>query len=127
MTSIAIVIMIIATASAATNDIGTTTYETYNKEQQLSKEDTVNRIKASTTNEPQNTTQEAYAPLKKPGTRTKKHETGKEQRQICVRALLTENYRQGKEHCQQVRQKRKMATTSQAQGQGRTRGTKSRA
>jgi hypothetical protein len=49
MTAIAIVIMIIATASAAVNDIGTTTYETYNKEQQLREEDTVNRIKASTT------------------------------------------------------------------------------
>jgi hypothetical protein len=61
MTAIAIVIMIIATASAAANDIGTTTYETYNKEQQLSEEDTVNRIKASTTNEPQNKTQEAYS------------------------------------------------------------------
>jgi hypothetical protein len=29
-------------------------------EQQLNKEDTVNRIKAATTNEPQNTTQETY-------------------------------------------------------------------
>jgi hypothetical protein len=50
MTAIALEIMIIATTSAAANDIGTTTYETYDKEQQLSKEDTVNRIKASTTN-----------------------------------------------------------------------------
>jgi hypothetical protein len=65
MTAIAYVIIIIATASAAANNIGTTTYDTYNKEQQLSEEDTVNRIKAETTN--------------KPGTRTKKHNTGKEQ------------------------------------------------
>jgi hypothetical protein len=50
-----------ASASAAANYIGTTTYETYNKEQQLSEEDTVNRIKASTANKPQNATQEAYA------------------------------------------------------------------
>jgi hypothetical protein len=57
MTAIAIAVMIIATASAAANDIGTTTYQTYNMEQQLSKEDTVNRIKASTTNKPQNLTQ----------------------------------------------------------------------
>jgi hypothetical protein len=101
MTAIAIVIMIIATASAAANDIGLTTYETYNKEQQLSKEDTVNRIKAATTNEPQNTTQEAYATHAKPGKKTKKHDktgsesnakhdTGREQRRICVIALLTE-------------------------------------
>jgi hypothetical protein len=112
MTAIAIVIMIIATASAAVNDIGTTTYETYNKEQQLREEDTVNRIKASTTNEPQNTTQVAYATHAKPGTRTKKLDTGKEQRRICVIALLTENYRQANEHCRKVRQTRKMATTS---------------
>jgi hypothetical protein len=138
MTAIAIIIMIIATASAAANDIVTTTYETYNKEQQRSKEDMVNRIKTATTTEPQNTTQEAYATHAKPGTRTKKHDktgskgnakhdTGKEQRQICVIALLTENYRQAKEHCWKVQQTRKMATTRQAQGQGRTRGTKSRA
>jgi hypothetical protein len=113
MIAIAILIMIIATASAAANDIVTTTYETCNKEQQLSKEDTVNRIKAATTNEPQNTTQEAYATHAKPGTRTKKHhktgsksdakhDTGKEQRRICVIALLTENYRQAKEHSWKV-------------------------
>jgi hypothetical protein len=52
MTAIAIRTMIIATAYAAATDIGTTTYETYNIEQQLSEEDTVNRIKAATTNEP---------------------------------------------------------------------------
>jgi hypothetical protein len=127
MTAIAIVIMIIATTSTAANDIGTTTYETYNKEQQLSEEDTVNRIKASTTNKQQNTTQEAYSTHAKPGTRTKKHNTKKEQRRICVIALLTENYRQAKKHCRKVRQTRKMATTSQAQGQVRIRGTKSRA
>jgi hypothetical protein len=138
ITAIAIIIMIIATASLAANDIVTTTYETYNKEQQLSKEDTVNRIKAATTKEPQNTTQEAYATHAKLGTRTKKHDktgnesdakhnTGKEQRQICVMALLTENYRQAKGHCPKVQQTRKMATTRRAQGQGRTRGTKSRA
>jgi hypothetical protein len=61
MTAIAIGIMIIATTHAAATNIRTTTYETYNMEQQLSKEDTVNRIKAATTNEPQNTTQETYA------------------------------------------------------------------
>jgi hypothetical protein len=138
MTAIAIIIMIIATASAAANDIVTTTYETYNKEQQLSKEDTVNRIKAATTKEPQNTTQEANATHAKPGTRTKKHDktgsksnakhdTGKEQRRICVIALLIENYRQAKEHCRKVQKTRKMATTRRAQEQGRTRGTKSRA
>jgi hypothetical protein len=138
MTTIAIVIMIIATASAAANNVGTTTYKTYNKEQRLSKEDTVNRIKASTANKPQNATQEAYATNAKPWTRTKKHDktgsksdakhdTEKEQRQICVIALLTENYRQAKEHCRKVRQTRKTATTRQAQGQGRTRETKSRA
>jgi hypothetical protein len=127
MTAIAIVIIIIATAYAAANDIGTTTYETYNKEQQLSEEDRVNRTKAATTNEPQNTTQEAYATHATTGTRTKKHNTGKEQRRICVRALLTENYRQAKEHCREVRQTRKLATTRRAQGRGRTRETKSRA
>jgi hypothetical protein len=138
MTAIAIIIMIIATASAAANNIVTTTYETYNKEHQRSKEDTVNRIKAATTTEPQNTGQQAYATHTKPGTRTKKHDktgsegeakhdTGKEQRQLCVIALLTENYRQAKEHCQKVEQTRKMATTRRAQGQGRTRGTKLRA
>jgi hypothetical protein len=57
MIAIAIGIMIIATAYTAATDIGTTTYETYNMEQQLSKEDTVNTIKAATTNKPQNTTQ----------------------------------------------------------------------
>jgi hypothetical protein len=77
--------MIIATAYAAATDIGTTTYETYNMEQQLSKEDTVNRIKAATTNEPQNMTQETYATHAKTGTRPMKHDTRKEQRQICVR------------------------------------------
>jgi hypothetical protein len=96
MTAIAIGIMIIATAYAAATDIGTTTYETYNMEQQLNKEDTVDRIKAATTNEPQNTTQETYATHAKPGTRPMKHNTGKEQRGICVRALITENYRQAK-------------------------------
>jgi hypothetical protein len=119
--------MIIATARAAANNIGTTTYETYNKEQQLSEEDTVNRIKGATTNKPQNMTQEAYATHTKLGTRTKKHDTGKEQRRICVRALLTENYRQAKEHCRKVWPTRKIATTRQAQGQGRTQGKQSRA
>jgi hypothetical protein len=137
MTAIAIIIRIIATASAAAKDIVMATYETY-KEQLRSKEDTVNRIKAATTKEPQNTTQEAYANYAKPGTRTKKHDktgsesdakqdTVKEQRQICVIALLTENYRQAKEHCRKVQQTRKMATTRHAQGQRRTRGTKPRA
>jgi hypothetical protein len=127
MTAIAIGIMIIATAYAAATDIGTATYETYNMEQQRSKEDTVNRIKAATTNEPQNTTQETYATHAKPGTSPIKHDTWEEQRRICVRALITENYRQAKEHCNGVRQTRKEATTTRAQGQGRTRETKSRA
>jgi hypothetical protein len=127
MAAIAIVIMIIATAYAAANNIGTTTYKTYNMEQQLSEEYPVHRIKAATTNKPQNTTQEAYTTHAKTGTRTKKHVTKKEQRRICVRALLTENYRQAKEHCREVRQTRKMPTTRQAQGQGRTRETNSRA
>jgi hypothetical protein len=79
MTTIAIIILIITTASAAANDIVTTTYETYNKEQQRSKEDTVNRIKAATITEPQNTGQQAYATHTKPGTRTKEHDkTGSE-------------------------------------------------
>jgi hypothetical protein len=58
ITAIALGIMIITTAYAAAPDIGTTTYETYNMEQQLSEEDRVNRIKAATTNKQQNTTQE---------------------------------------------------------------------
>jgi hypothetical protein len=58
-TAIAIVIMIIATAYAAATDIGTRTYKTYNMDKQLSQEYTVNKIKAATTNKPQNTTQEA--------------------------------------------------------------------
>jgi hypothetical protein len=124
MTTIAIGIMIIATAYAAANDIDMTTYETYNMEQQLNKEDTVNRIKAATTNKPQNTTHETYATPAKPGTRPMKHNTGKEQRGICVRALLTGNYRQAKEHCNGVRQTLKMATTRRAQGQGRTQEAK---
>jgi hypothetical protein len=88
--------------------------------QQLSEEYMVNRIKAATTNKPQNTTQEAYATHAKTGKRTKKHDTRKEQKQICVRALLTENYRHAKkEHCREVRQTHKMATTRRAQGQGK--------
>jgi hypothetical protein len=127
MTAIAIVIMIIVTASAAANDIGTTTYETYNKEQQLSEKDTVNRIKASTTNEPQNTTQEAYATHAKPRTRTKKHDktgsesnakhnTGKEQRRICAIALLKENYRQARGNCRKVRQTRQIGNNKTSSG-----------
>jgi hypothetical protein len=61
LTAIAIGIMIIATAYAAATDIGTTTYERYNMEQQLNEEDTVNRIKAATSNKPQNRTQETCA------------------------------------------------------------------
>jgi hypothetical protein len=87
---------------------------------------------------PQNTTQEAYATHAKPGTRTKKHDkTGSEdnakhdtrieQRQIFVRALLTENYRQTKEHCWEVQQTGQIETTRRAQGQGITQGTKSQA
>jgi hypothetical protein len=102
MTAIAMGIMIIATAYTAATNISTTTYKTYNMEQQRSEEDTVNRIKAATTNEPQNTTQETYATQAKPGTSPIKHDTGKEQRRICVRALITENYRQAKEHCNGV-------------------------
>jgi hypothetical protein len=72
-------------------------------EQQLKKVDTVNRIKAATTNEPQNTTQETYATQAKPETRPMKHDTGKEQRGISVRAIITKNYRQAMEHCNGVR------------------------
>jgi hypothetical protein len=138
-TAIAIIIMIIDTASSAANDIVTTTYETYNKEQQLSKEDTVNRIKAATTKEPQNRTQEAYT------THTKTKDKDEETRQNRKQKRRKIRNREGAETnlCHSPTNRKlqagkgtlpesaanthKMAKTRRAQGQGRTRGTKSRA
>jgi hypothetical protein len=128
MTAIAYAIIIIATAYAAANDIGSTTYETYNMEQQLSEEytrSTGSKRQQQTNHKTRHKRRMQHT--QKMGTRTKKHNNGKKQRRICVRALLTENYRQAKEHCWEMRQTRKMATTRRAQGQGRTRETRSRA
>jgi hypothetical protein len=127
ITAIAIIIMTISTASAAASNIVMTTYGTYNKDEQRNKEDTVNRIKRATTTKPQGT-----GVCNADQTRNKDDETrqmGKQsQRETRHRkALMTEKFKQAKEHCRKTEPTRKRETTRRAQTQEKTRGTKSRA
>jgi hypothetical protein len=128
--------MAITTTSAAASNIVATTYGTNKKEEQRNKEDTVNRIKRATTTKPQVTGKQACATHIKQGTRTTKHDkwgnkvdakhdTGKEERQLCFIALLMEKYKNAKEHCRKTEPTGKRETMRQAKGQERARGTKS--
>jgi hypothetical protein len=138
ITAIAITIMAIATASAAAGNIIKTAYEINNEDEQRNKEDTVSRIKRATTTKPQVTGKQACATHIKQGTRTTKqdkwgnkvdakHDTGNKERQLCLIALLTQKYKQAREHCRKTEPTQKRETTRQAQRQERAGGTKSRA